>query len=419
MKEIMLPPKALFLLTNRSRYKVLYGGRGSGKTFSIALSLIILALQRKIRVLCARQIQASIADSVHRTLCDAIEHIKCRNFFKITENSIKSNNGSEFIFKGIKNNVSEIKSLQGINYCWVEEAENVSEESWEILTPTIREEGSEIWISFNPRMKSDSTYQRFVTNPPWDCISVEMNYMDNPFFPKVLRREMEECKTLNEARYRHIWLGEPNSEAGNLIRLEWFKRFDNPHDVYASMFIVADTAFSEKKSADNSAFGLFGVTSDGHAWLLDGYCKKVIFPDLMRDLKSFYAKSVSDWGRLNSVSTIFVENKGSGISLIQQLRQEGLPISELQPTYYNAAAKREQVADKYTRFLEVSADIESGYVHIPNESPWLLEFINQCEAFTGGKQDAHDDFVDVLIYGMKQRRKSIVPDWAKVKRAFM
>lgn len=419
MKEIMLPPKALFLLTNRSRYKVLYGGRGSGKTFSIALSLIILALQRKIRVLCARQIQASIADSVYKVLLDAIDFLGVGSFFKPTENHIRSVNGSEFIFKGIQNNVSEIKSMQGINYCWVEEAANVSEKSWEVLTPTIREDGSEIWVSFNPDMKSDPTYQHFVEFPPSNCISVEMNYPDNPFFPDVLREEMEACRKLNYARYEHIWLGKPNTELGNLIKIEWFRRFDNPPHQFVRMFIVADTAFSEKKSADNSAFGLFGVTSDGHAWLLDGYCKRVIFPDLMRDLKSFYAKSVSDWGRLNSVSTIFVENKGSGISLIQQLRQEGLPISELQPTYFNAAAKREQVADKYTRFLEVSADIESGYVHIPNESPWLLEFINQCEAFTGGKQGAHDDFVDVLIYGMKQRRKSIVPDWAKVKRAFM
>lgn len=419
MKDIMLPPKAMFLLTGKSRYKVLYGGRGSAKTFSIALSLIILSLQRKIRVLCARQIQASIADSVHKTLCDAIDLIGVQSFFRINENSIRSVNGSEFIFQGIKNNPSEIKSLQGINYCWVEEAENVSEESWEILTPTIREEGSEIWISFNPRMKSDPTYQRFVAKPPRDCISVKMNFSDNPFFPEVLRREMEECKALNEAKYRHIWLGEPNSEAGNLIKLEWFKRFDNPPSLYASMFIVADTAFSEKKSADNSAFGLFGIDFESHAWLLDGYCRKVIFPDLMRDLKSFYLKAVSEWGAMNSISAIFIENKGSGISLIQQLRQEGLPISELQPTYFNAALKKEQVADKYTRFLEVSADIESGYVHIPNQASWLPEFVNQCEAFTGGKQDAHDDFVDVLIYGMKQRRKSIAPDWAKAKRAFM
>ena len=115
MKEIMLPPKAMFLLTTKSRYKILYGGRGSAKTFSIALSLIFLSLQKKVRILCSRQIQASIADSVYKTLCDAIELIGVQAFFKKTENSIKAANGSEFIFKGIKNNVSEIKSLQGIN----------------------------------------------------------------------------------------------------------------------------------------------------------------------------------------------------------------------------------------------------------------------------------------------------------------
>ena len=115
-------------------------------------------------------------------------------------------------------------------------------------------------------------------------------------------------------------------------------------------------------------------------------------------------------------SAIYIENKGSGISLIQQLREEGLPIRELQPTVHNAELKKDQVADKYLRFNEVAADLESGYFHIPASAPWLLEFLSECEAFTGGKQDAHDDYCDVLIYALKIRRKAQTPDWGELMR---
>jgi predicted phage terminase large subunit-like protein len=182
--------------------------------------------------------------------------------------------------------------------------------------------------------------------------------------------------------------------------------------------IVCDTAFSEKKTADNSAFGLFGILDNNDIYLLDMYCKKVIFPDLVRDLKSFYQKSVNNYGKFNNINAIYIENKGSGQSLIQQLREERLPILELQPTYYNKQLNKEQVADKYTRFLEISADLENGYCFIPESSSWVLNFISECERFQGTKEDTHDDMVDVLIYGLKKRRENAIIDWMEVKRIF-
>lgn len=389
--DIKIPDKCMFLLTKQSRYKVLYGGRGSGKSFSIALALLIKGMQSKIRVLCTRQIQASIKDSVHKLLSDLIYNYHFEKYFNITQDSIKGINGTEFIFKGLKNNVSEIKSTQGIDVAWCEEAEAITEESWDILIPTIREKGSEIWISFNPNMKGDNTYQRFVVNKPDNCISVEMNYMDNPFFPDVLREEMEFCKAINYPKYEHIWLGIPNSEAGNLIKMSMFKRFTIPPQTFEGMYIICDTAFSEKKSADNSAFLLFGIKGKD-IYVLDGYCKKVMFVDLCNDLKSFYLHTKEVYGRYNNINSIYIENKGSGISLTQQLRVEGLPILEIYPTVHNEALKKDIVADKYTRFLEVEAILESGYVWIPESAHWLPEFERQCEAFTGGKQEEHDDF---------------------------
>lgn len=221
----------------------------------------------------------------------------------------------------------------------------------------------------------------------------------------------------NTATFAAQYQQEPVLEGGNLIKTEWFKRYNASPARFDSLFIVADTAFSEKKSADNSAFLLCGI-SGNDLYILDGYCKKVIFPDLCRDLASFYKAAVAGYPT-TAVSAVYIENKGSGISLIQQLRTAGLPVSELMPTVHNAEARKDQISDKFTRFNEIAADLESGYCHIPESAPWLLEFLSECEAFTGGKQDAHDDMVDCLMYAMKQRRKGLITDWSAMTASFM
>lgn len=416
-KKISIPEKTFFLLQDKSRYKVLYGGRGSGKSVNVALCLILIAIKRKVRILCTRQIQGSIKDSVYKLLKDLISQYGFDSYFEITLDAIRGVNGSEFIFKGLKSSVAEIKSMQGLDYCWVEEAESVTAESWDVLIPTIREEGSEIWVTFNPNMKSDETYQRFVIYPPKDCIAVQLNYYDNPFFPEVLRNEMETCKKLNFPRYEHIWLGIPNAEAGNLIKMAYFKRYTIPPQVFNGLYIVCDTAFSEKKSADNSAFMLVGI-SGKDKYILDVYAKKVGFVDLCRDLKSFYLKAQATYGKNNVLSSVYIENKASGISLTQQLRSEGLPIMELYPTVHNIQLQKDVVADKYTRFLEIEADLCSGNVFISDSAAWLPEFERECEAFTGGKQDEHDDIVDCLLYSLKVARKYVTEDWEAFARAF-
>lgn len=201
--------KMKFLITTRKRYKVLYGGRGSGKSWGIGYALIFLAMQRKIRILCTRQFQTSIAASVHKLLKDAINALGLSAYFTVTRDTIRCYNGSEFLFKGIQNNVDEIKSIEGIDICWVEEAQNVSKESWEVLGPTIRKEKSEIWVSFNPKYEADETYQRFIVHPQSDCQAVLVNYHDNPWFPEVLRKEMEYCRKVSVSDYEYIWLGKP------------------------------------------------------------------------------------------------------------------------------------------------------------------------------------------------------------------
>jgi phage terminase large subunit len=190
------------------RYKCLYGGRASGKSLGVADFLIIQTAFNRKRVLCCREFQSSIKDSVHRVLSDRINELGLSDKFTITRDEIRSVAGSVFIFKGLAHNYTEIKSTQGIDYCWVEEAERLSAESWEVLIPTIREENSEIIITFNPADEKNPTYQRFVINPPENSIIIKINYYDNPFLPNVLLQEIEHDQQYNPDRFKHIWEGE-------------------------------------------------------------------------------------------------------------------------------------------------------------------------------------------------------------------
>lgn len=249
MTNVKLPEKLLFLLNKKARYKVAYGGRGSGKSWAAARCLIVLALQSKIRILCTRQLQTSIANSVHKLLSDSIQELGLARFFEITRDAIRCNNGSEFFFKGIQNNINEIKSIEGINYCWVEEAQSVSENSWEVLIPTIRKEDSEIWITFNPDREEDATYQRFIINPPPGTISQLVNYSENPWFPDVLRREMEYCKEVDYGKYEHIWLGKTVIDTDAQIYHGKFelKEFETPEDTV--FYHGADWGFANDPTA--------------------------------------------------------------------------------------------------------------------------------------------------------------------------
>jgi phage terminase large subunit len=239
-----MPGKARRALGSDSRYKVLYGGRGGGKSYAIADALIALALYYPKRILCTREMQNSIKDSVHRLLRDRINDLKLDKFFIINKENIYSDIGAEFIFKGLHSNINEIKSTEGIDICWVEEAEKVSEDSWTILVPTIREPGSQIWVSFNPEDENSATHRRFIVNPPDDCASCELIYEDNKYFPEVLRREMEYDRRVDPEKYMHVWLGKCKKYGQacmfKRVRVEDFD--DPPADT--QFFYGADFGFS-------------------------------------------------------------------------------------------------------------------------------------------------------------------------------
>lgn len=228
--EVKIPSKLSFLLTKKARHKVAYGGRGAGKSIAFADGLLSLAKLADIdypdrafpmhwpkRILCARELQNSIRDSVHRLLQDRIEFHNLGGEFEITDSELRCiPSGTNFIFKGLRSNISEIKSLQGIDICWVEEAQKVSDASIEILTPTIRGDVStryaELWWSLNTGAETDPVYDMFINKPRPDTVVEKVNYYDNPWFPDVLKQEMEYDRKYNPDRYRHVWLGEPGVE---------------------------------------------------------------------------------------------------------------------------------------------------------------------------------------------------------------
>jgi phage terminase large subunit len=172
------------------------------------MMLLLQGAQSPQRILCAREVQKSLKDSVHQLLTDQIQMMGLESFYEITESEIRGKNGTLFLFAGLKNNsIASIKSFEGVTRCWVEEAQTVSKRSWDILIPTIRAPESEIWITFNPELETDETYQRFVVHAPDNCASVKVNWDKNPWFPDTLRIEKDSLKHRDPASYNVVWEG--------------------------------------------------------------------------------------------------------------------------------------------------------------------------------------------------------------------
>jgi phage terminase large subunit len=192
-----------------ARYKTFYGGRGGRKSWEVAHALVLRAYHGKKMILCTREIQNSIADSVLSLLSNTIEKLGLNDFFVIQKTTIIGANGSEFKFKGLNGlTIDSIKSFEGADICWVEEAHSVSQKSWEVLIPTIRKQGSEIWNTFNPDLPTDPVYVRFVLNPPPNSYVKKVAYLHNPDCPQTLIDEANYLKRVDYEAYAHIYLGE-------------------------------------------------------------------------------------------------------------------------------------------------------------------------------------------------------------------
>lgn len=265
------------LYYRKARYKVYWGGRGSAKSWAIAEALIRLTAVLPLHVLCVREFQASIKDSSHKILKDTITRLGMESWFHVTDSGITSRSGATFIFKGMHGNVQGIRSTEGVDICWAEEASAISETSWRALIPTIRKPRSEIWISFNMNEEDDATYKRFVATKVavdpelleesgYDVWSVvhKINYDENPYFPTALRIEMEGDKERDFHLYEHIWLGMPLRVSNAIVFSGKYtvREFDDLLWKQADrLFFGADHGFAQDPATLNRFFIL-----EKHRW---------------------------------------------------------------------------------------------------------------------------------------------------------
>jgi len=313
-------PEILEALYRPKRVKVLYGGRAGLKSWGAAQALVIKTYDNPVRVLCTRELQSSIKESVHKLIDDTVSRMGMDEFFDIGIAKITADHGdkkAEFIFEGLKNNTTSIKSMENIEICLVEEAEAVTEDSWDILEPTIRAPGSEIWVIFNPDDEMGATYQKFVA-PYLAEIERDGFYEDDHIyvrktswrdadalglFPDELRHQMEKMKKDDYRKYLHIWEGEPNTDyEDSIIQPEWvdaaidshIKLGWKPRGLKVIGFDVADGG----KDAKASAYRHGSLVHNVKSWL-DG--------DMEIAAQRVYEDAVND-----DVNTIVYDNIGVG-----------------------------------------------------------------------------------------------------------
>lgn len=215
-------PRAFLPLLKDVRYKGARGGRGSGKSHFFAEMLIERSLMRRTRAVCIREVQKSLNQSSKQLIEDKIRKMKVSHMFRCLETHIEAPHGGRFIFQGMKtHNADSIKSLEDYDIGWVEEAQKLSKRSFDLLRPTIRAEGSELWFSWNPDLPTDPVDDFFVANPQPNAVCITVNYNSNPYFPDVLRTDMEYDRRRDPDLYKHVWLGGYNYKSSARVFRNW------------------------------------------------------------------------------------------------------------------------------------------------------------------------------------------------------
>ena len=246
MRELKIDtPRWAVPLLAPARYKGAHGGRGSGKSHAFAEYILERCIMGRCDVVCVREVQKSLAQSVKKLLEDKIESLGVQDQFEIQRDAIIAPYGGRIIFQGMQNHTADsIKSLEGYNIAWVEEAQTLSQRSLDLLRPTIRREDSELLFSWNPRFSTDPIDQLLRgENPPPDNIVLEVNWSDNPWFPEVLRKEMEYDRGRDAEKYAHVWMGAYLTNSESRVFKNWkVEEFEAPAD--ANHRLGADWGFA-------------------------------------------------------------------------------------------------------------------------------------------------------------------------------
>lgn len=395
---VRLLPKLRPFVERKARHKVARGGRGGGKSWCIARLLLLMASERKLRILCAREVQKSIKDSVYKLLADQIESMQMGEFYEVQTTTIKGANGSEFLFTGLRDHTSDsIKSYEGCDICWIEEAARVSAHSANILIPTIRKAGSELWWSYNPEQADDFVHANIAKRE--DSLVVDVGWQDNPWFPVELEAERVALKALNDDLYRHVWEGECRSAAGLLFKRNWFKFYDKLPE-RLSLYMASDYAVSEGEG-DFTEHGIAGLDENGDMYLVDWYSDQAS-PET-------WIEAALTMIRRNKPK-IWFEEKGVILRAVDAAITKRMRELETFVMRYPLAS----AGNKAERALGFAARASAGAVWLP-KTAWAERLLNQLCAFTGedGRTDDGVDVCSLLARGLDSMTNAPKPESAR------
>jgi predicted phage terminase large subunit-like protein len=377
--RLRIPRKLAPLLTSQHRHKIIRGGRGSAKSWSVAQIKVAKAIAERRRVLCLREVQKSIKESSHRLIADTIERMGMGRLFDVQRDAIKGANGSEFAFAGLQDHTSDsIKSYEGFDEAWIEEAHTVTERSAQILIPTIRKAGSSLTWTYNPEQEDDFVHVLAASGRD-DVLVIDINWRDNPWFPAELETERVAMQAINADLYRHIWEGECRSAAGILFKRDWFQFYDTPPS-RLNRYLSSDYGVSEDEG-DHTEHGVFGLSATGDLYVLDWWFKQAdpaewidAWIDLIQKHKPLAAFEEKG-GILRALDSSITKRMRETQTFVRRV-----PLAS--------------ATSKADRALGFAARASAGTVYLPSGQPWATRLLNQLCAFNG-EEGRPDDAVDV------------------------
>lgn len=405
-------PEKLVRLMEPWRFKVVHGGRGSGKSHTVAQLLLVIADQERKRILCVRETQSSIKQSSHALLKHYIAKLGLGERYEVTDKYIRNRiTGSEFTFIGLRDhNAESIKSYEGYDIAWIEEAQTVGKQGMKMLIDTIRKDGSEIWFTFNPTRATDYVYDRFVANHDEDALVIEMNWRDNPWFTAENNKERLKDKKLDDATYNWIWEGKLRSAGGIIFKREWFKYYLPHEKPTLRVYGASDFATADDTTADWTEFGVAGLDADGEFWFTDWWSGQ--------EDASVWIPRFVDIVKRNGPGMWFEEKgvilRALDSTISRLMRKRGVYVVR------RALASAGSKADRALGFAALCAE---GMVHLPlnadgSKPAWVIRLVNQLCEFSGSNNDT-DDMVDVcslLARGLKKMSNAAQDDDSASKR---
>lgn len=385
MSELRLevPAAMLPFWTERRRHKIARGGRGSAKSWSIARMLATRGIIQPTRWLCCRETQKSIKESSLRLLADQIQSLNLGYYYDVQQQAIKGQPGtsaadSEFAFAGLKEHTADsIKSYEGFDGAWIEEAHSVSERSATVLIPTIRKPGSELWWSYNPEQEEDYVHQLAAMDDP-DTLVITINWRDNPWFPLELEKERQKLQRINSDLYQHVWEGQCRSAAGLMFKRDWFQFYDVlPSRL--NLYLASDYAVTPD-GGDYTEHGVWGLASTGDLYAVDWWYGQT-------DPAEWIDAWIGLVGQHKPLAAF--EEKGVILRAVESSITKRM--REMQ-TFVRRVALA-SAGSKAERALGFAARASAGTVHLPR-LPWAVRLLNQLCAFNG-EDGRQDDGVDV------------------------